>query len=188
MAEMLRIAHIIARTEAEGPGVRTAIWTQGCTIRCPGCCNPELFGATGRREWTVDEVVAEVPADVAGITLLGGEPVEQAEGVTALALAIRARGQTVVLFSGFTREAIERRAPELLGVLDVLVDGPFVAGRPESGANEPRRWIGSQNQGLHFLSDRYGPSDFLGKNTMELRLSGGTVTVNGWPVSRGMGR
>ncbi|HGG57662.1 MAG TPA: 4Fe-4S cluster-binding domain-containing protein, partial [Nannocystis exedens] len=43
----LQIAHIVAITEAEGPGRRFALWVQGCSLHCPGCCNPELFAAAG---------------------------------------------------------------------------------------------------------------------------------------------
>lgn len=179
---MLQVAHIVPRTEAEGPGFRSAIWTQGCAIRCLGCCNPELFGRAGGRIYEVADLLDEVPADVEGITLLGGEPVDQAEGVTALARAAVARGLSVVVFSGYPRAEVNVRAPGLLSATDVLVDGPFDASRPERREPHPRRWIGSANQGLHFLTKRYSRSDFSGANTVELRLVGGRLVVNGWPA------
>ena len=179
---MLRIALVVPSTEAEGPGRRTAIWLQGCTIRCPGCCNPELFSRSGGREHTVAELLGQVPSGVEGVTVLGGEPLDQPEGLTALAAAARASGLTVVVFSGYHREEVERRAPGLLADVDVLVDGPYDASQPESGATRPRRWIGSANQGLHFLTSRYDAHDFHGANTVELRLRAGVVVVNGWPT------
>jgi len=45
--QFVRVARFIARTGAEGPGTRSALWVQGCTIRCPGCFNPHLWGARG---------------------------------------------------------------------------------------------------------------------------------------------
>lgn len=180
---MLSVAHIVPRTEAEGPGTRLAVWVQGCSVRCPGCCNPELFGATGGRSIDVDALATEVEGS-AGVTILGGEPLDQAAAVTALARAVRARGLTVIVFSGYPRAEVEHRAPGLLRAVDVLVDGPFDARQPERAAPQPRRWIGSQNQGLHFLTDRYGPRDFVGANTVELRIAGGVLTVNGWPTPR----
>ena len=49
----LRIAQIVPSTEAEGPGRRFALWFQGCSLRCPGCCNPEMLPFTGGDERTV---------------------------------------------------------------------------------------------------------------------------------------
>ena len=47
-----------------------------------------------------------------------------------------------------------------------------------------RRWLGSENQGRRFLTDRYHPDDprLAGENHVELRLRGGVVTVSGWPT------
>jgi len=182
-SSVLRVAHIVPRTEAEGPGTRLAVWVQGCTIRCPGCCNPELFGREGGREVDVETLATQVQG-TAGITFLGGEPLDQAASVTALAAAVRRRGLSVLVFSGYLRDDVDRRAPDLLRSVDVLVDGPFDPTQPERGAPRPRRWVGSRNQRLHFLTDRYGPTDFQGANTVELRLSGGVLTVNGWPAPR----
>ena len=177
----IRVAHVVDRTEAEGPGVRTAIWTQGCSIRCPGCCNPELFGRRGGDLVAIDVLVARVlAAGTVGITLLGGEPLDQPDAVTALAQAVRAHGLTGVVFSGYGYSEVARRAPDLLDAIDVLVDGPFDASQPESGP-QARRWVGSINQGLHFFGGRYGPADFQGQNTVELRLRPDGVMINGWP-------
>jgi anaerobic ribonucleoside-triphosphate reductase activating protein len=181
---LLRLAQIVERTEAEGPGVRTALWTQGCSIRCAGCCNPEMFSVTGGRAWSIPEVLSRIEAaNAEGVTILGGEPLDQPGSVIAVAEAARALGQSVVVFTGFRRAEVERRAPAVLDVVDVLVDGPFDHTQPEAASFRPRRWIGSRNQGLHFLTTRYGPDDFHGANTVELRLAGGQLTVNGWPAS-----
>ena len=39
----LNIAKIIDVTQVEGPGLRTAIWVQGCLKRCVGCCNGQFL-------------------------------------------------------------------------------------------------------------------------------------------------
>ena len=44
---ILSVAQIVPHTEAEGPGVRFALWFQGCPLRCPGCCNPEMLPFDG---------------------------------------------------------------------------------------------------------------------------------------------
>lgn len=177
----MRVAHRVADTDAEGPGRRFALWVQGCSLRCPGCCNPELFDAAGGEDVSVDALLAEIAstAGIEGISVLGGEPVEQAD-LAALCAGVRALGLTVMLYSGYTRAEIDARRPGLLASVDLLVDGRFDARQPDT-----RRWIGSTNQVLHFLSDAYRPDDprFSAPNTVELRLGPDGLVVNGWPAA-----
>ena len=73
-----------------------------------------------------------------------------------------------------------RDTARLLSACDLLVDGPYL----EAQRSEERWWIGSRNQGLHFLSGFYDPADprFRERNTIELRLDGERLLVNGWPL------
>ena len=76
---MLHVAQIVPCTEAEGPGRRFALWFQGCPLRCPGCCNPEMLPFEGGEALPLAEVVRRLREAAAahgleGITLLGGEP------------------------------------------------------------------------------------------------------------------
>lgn len=184
----LPVAMLVPCTEAEGPGRRTALWVQGCPLRCPGCCNPEMldFGRVeGVTPMTVDAVLSTLrAAPVEGITLLGGEPFAHAGLLHPVAEGARAMGRSVMVFTGYTLEALRASgAPAVIGLLactDLLVDGPYEASR----RSQRRRWIGSDNQRLHFLSDRYDPGDprFIEGNQVELRLRGGVLTVNGWPT------
>src|SRR5438477_6885484 len=95
----VQVAQIIPVTEAEGPGVRFALWFQGCPLRCPGCCNPEMLPFEGGTRTTVAEVLRQLDdakaAGVEGITLLGGEPLAHAAGAVHLARAVRERGLSV---------------------------------------------------------------------------------------------
>jgi anaerobic ribonucleoside-triphosphate reductase activating protein len=186
-ADVLRVAQVIPDTEAEGPGRRFAVWVQGCPLRCPGCCNPEMLPVTGGAPRDVDDLAREASGSpgIEGITLLGGEPFAQAAACARLARRARASGLSVMVFSGFTLAELEGKSAEpgvtaLLGATDLLVDGRYLAGEPESS----RRWIGSQNQVMHFLTDRYAPQDprFRAKNTVEIRLRARELTVNGWPA------
>src|SRR4051812_37093158 len=157
---ILRVAQIVSCTEAEGPGKRFALWFQGCPLRCPGCCNPEMLPFEGGTRMSVASVLAQYERaardhGVEGITLLGGEPLAHAAGGSVLAREIRARGGSVMVFSGFTLEEARDKADpamdELIGLTDILVDGPYVREMPD----EERRWIGSTNQRIHFLTARY---------------------------------
>src|SRR4051812_13279208 len=97
---VLSIAQIVPVTEAEGPGVRFAVWFQGCPLRCPGCCNPEMLPFEGGTPTPLADVLRQLDAaratGVEGITLLGGEPTSHAAGAAALAREARARGLSVM--------------------------------------------------------------------------------------------
>jgi anaerobic ribonucleoside-triphosphate reductase activating protein len=142
----------------------------------------------------VAAVLAEVEAardvhHIEGITLLGGEPLAHAAGAAVLARGTRALGLTVMVFSGYTleqaRDLPDPAAADLLAHTDILVDGPYVRERPDTS----RRWVGSTNQRIHFLTDRYRADDpcWREPNTLELRLRGGELTVNGFPAPAAVG-
>jgi anaerobic ribonucleoside-triphosphate reductase activating protein len=142
----------------------------------------------------LDEVVGQIRAaavdqGVEGITLLGGEPVAHAAGAAALARETRGLGLSVMVFSGYMlaeiRQTPDPAVQELLAHTDVLVDGPYIRELPETR----RRWIGSSNQQVHFLSERYSPDDprWLLPNTLEIRLSGTELSVNGFPAPGAVG-
>src|SRR5678815_3097266 len=87
---VLRVATFVDDTEAEGPGRRFALWVQGCAIRCAGCCNPEMFAHERGTPMTIADVLARLAAapGVDGVTLLGGEPFEQAGELAELARTV----------------------------------------------------------------------------------------------------
>jgi anaerobic ribonucleoside-triphosphate reductase activating protein len=186
---MLRVATIVDDTYAEGPGRRWALWVQGCSIRCPGCCNPEMFDQRSGRPVGLDELSAQIAAARArgleGVTFLGGEPFEQAAELAVLARHARQLGMTVMVFSGYTLGQLQARgdASELLALTDLLVDGPYDRTQPEPRPPLGRRWIGSANQVMHFLTAAYAADDprMREANTIEIRMSNGTLQINGWP-------
>jgi anaerobic ribonucleoside-triphosphate reductase activating protein len=89
-----------------------------------------------------------------------------------------------MVFSGYTLDELRAMdAPgvaELLAHTDLLVDGRYEA----SQRTTTRRWVGSDNQVMHFLTDRYTPLDprFHEGNHLEIRLRHGEITLNGWPA------
>jgi anaerobic ribonucleoside-triphosphate reductase activating protein len=188
---MLRVATIVDDTTAEGPGRRWAMWVQGCSIRCAECCNPEMFDARRGQAIELDALRARVTEaqarGVIGVTFLGGEPFEQAAGLAELARHARSQEMTVMVFSGYTLAEIEARpdAAELLALTDLLVDGRYDRTRPEPSPPSGRRWIGSANQVMHYLTSAYAPDDprMREPNTIEIRLSKAGLLVNGWPTA-----
>jgi len=188
------IAHWVDCTEAEGPGKRLAIWFQGCPMRCSGCCNPEMLSFDGGRQVSIDELAANIASahekyEIEGITLLGGEPLAHAAASAALAGQAQSRGLSVMVFSGYTIEEA-RALPDpavarLLAQTDILVDGRYEKDLPDA----KRRWIGSTNQRIHFLTNRYSADDscWQKKNTIEIRLVGSELSVNGFPAPGAVG-
>jgi anaerobic ribonucleoside-triphosphate reductase activating protein len=161
---------------------------QGCPIRCAGCCNPEMFPAEGGTLVAPAELAARAASmeGIEGISLLGGEPFAQAADCAQFARLVREAGLSVMVFTGYTlaeldarRERQEEGVSDLLAACDLLVDGRFEREQLDSG----RRWVGSRNQVVHFLSARYSPKDprFALPNSAELRLMGGALVMNGWP-------
>jgi anaerobic ribonucleoside-triphosphate reductase activating protein len=187
---LLSVAQIVPVTEAEGPGRRFALWFQGCPLRCPGCCNPEMLPFAGGIPMAFAEVFAllrdsHTEHQLEGVTLLGGEPFAHAEIAVAFADEAHRLGLSVMVFSGYVLEDLQANPDEyvqaLLERIDILVDGPYIREQPE----RKRRWIGSANQRVHYLSNRCSTDDprWLLPNTVEIRLCDGVVTVNGFPVS-----
>ena len=190
-----RVAQVVPATEAEGPGVRYAVWFQGCPLRCPGCCNPEFLPFSGGVATPVGDLVARLNAqlavtpDLEGVSLLGGEPFVHAAAGAVLAAEARRLGLSVMVYSGYTLEALRAKGDaavdQLLGLTDLLVDGPYLREQPDAA----RRWVGSTNQRLHFLTGRYDPADpcWARRNTLEIRVSGNEVIVNGFPALGAVG-
>jgi anaerobic ribonucleoside-triphosphate reductase activating protein len=191
--QSMQIAQVAPCTEAEGPGKRFAIWFQGCPLRCPGCCNPEFLPFRGGQSIAVREMAERIALSreengIEGVTFLGGEPFAHAGPAAVLARLIRDQGFSVMIFSGYTIEQLQSRpepeVAELIALTDILVDGPYDRDRPDF----ERRWIGSTNQRIHFLSDRYSfDGEWRKKNTLEIRVKGSEISVNGFPAKDAVG-
>ncbi len=190
-----RISQTVSCTEAEGPGNRYALWFQGCPLRCPSCCNPEYLSFQGGVLRSVSEILQEIleinsanklteKLTIEGITLLGGEPFAHSQFAAHLAREVQQHQLSVMVFTGYTRQQLEEQKDFWVDLLlthtDILVDGPYLRDYPDT----QRRWIGSTNQQIHFLTDRYAPDDpcWQKRNTLEIRLSAeGQLVVNGFP-------
>jgi anaerobic ribonucleoside-triphosphate reductase activating protein len=194
MAE-LQVAAQLAGTRAEGPGWRYAVWVQGCPLRCDGCCNAamqEFSGGTAHDTAALAATIAATPG-IEGLTLVGGEPFAQAAAGADLAERVRAAGLTVVVFSGYTLAELRGQvndAERLLAATDLLIDGPYLAAQ----ASHHRCWIGSDNQQVHFLSDRYhqlrdawpsGSSLLLRVQVDGCTASGDPALVGAWKQRHG---
>ena len=173
---ILHVHAVEPRSRANGPGARFVVWLQGCTLGCPGCFNPATH-AQGGRSVTVEALLAQIPDDVEGISLSGGEPLQQAAGAAALLGAARARGLSTLVFSGYTLAEIEQLpgGPAVLAATDVLIDGRYVASERLA-----RGLRGSANQRIHVLTPRYALADVEATPVAEIRIGPtGEVVLTG---------
>lgn len=188
MAKYLNLAAVRLCTESEGPGKRFALWVQGCKQRCPDCCNQKM------QEFTQAHVVelsdftkliekAKKVYKIEGVSFIGGEPLLQAEGLSFLAQWCKENKLSVLVFTGFLYEALLKSpdpfVQKLLANTDILVDGLYDKTQPDS----ERDWVGSKNQKVLFLSDRYkkGIEYEKREHSMEILISEKEILSNGWP-------
>ncbi len=173
----MRIHATELRSRANGPGARFVVWLQGCTLGCPGCFNPTTHDAHGGVERSIEDIAAELPDDVEGLTLSGGEPLQQADAAVALLELARARGLSTLAFSGYSIDEIRAlpRGPDVLAQLDVLIDGRYVAGeRLATGLR------GSANQRIQLLTARYTLAEVEATPVAEIRIArDGQVVLTG---------
>lgn len=179
----LTLSRIAESTTVLGPGVRAVVWVQGCPLRCTGCLAPEGLPFEGGETWPVAALADRLnalPAEVTGVTFSGGEPMAQPAALAALVDRLRAsRDWSVMSYSGFTLEALRHGDParrDLLDRLDILVDGPYLPDR--HGA---LLWRGSDNQRVHYLTDRHTPPAQDRSAGLQFDVQDGTVHWSGVP-------
>lgn len=140
----IRLHGLSADSIVDGPGLRLAVFVQGCDRKCPGCHNPESQPWDGGTAWEVSDVIEKITPLTRGVTLSGGEPFEKVAGCYEIAKAAHDRGLDVWAYSGYTFEEICENPWKmvLLRQVDVLVDGPFV----KELQSYALKWKGSSNQ------------------------------------------
>lgn len=180
----LQINKIIPETKAEGPGTRYCIYTQGCDIRCDGCANESMWDSSGGQAIPVQEIKQDICRHrykITGITILGGEPTNQARAVSEIVQYASDNGLTIILFSGHSYDVLRSRADpyiqKILANCDLLIDGPFVKNQTDFS----RPLIGSSNQRYIFLSEKIKVEDITRyKNSFEIRITPrGDIQANG---------
>ena len=130
----MRITQIRKTDVANGTGIRVTIFVAGCTHRCAGCFNREYFSFEAGElvtEEVMDQIISLSQKDyIEGLSVLGGEPLQQVFDKTLVTLLKRFKqevGKSVWLYTGYTyEEAIQRQERlDILSYCDVLVDGKF---------------------------------------------------------------
>ena len=133
MKDTIRIAGVIRESIVDGPGLRFAVFTQGCAHHCPECHNPETWDFNGGYDCEIEKIIKVMDENplLDGITLSGGDPLFQPEASYSLASKVKEKGLNVVVFTGYTYEELmelQSKDPwveKLLGVTDILIDGRY---------------------------------------------------------------
>ena len=196
----------IESSRVNGPGNRAVIWTQGCrNMNCPGCWNPETHAFDTSKDVSVEQLVNWVLSipDIEGVTFSGGEPFQQTEELFRFCDLLKRREPvcSIGAYSGYSirelREGqIDRRTRNgqwrvwaskwaihrILSSMDFIVAGRF----NQKMACDDKPLCGSRNQQVHFLTNRYSPTD-LEPNMAEMLVdpTTGLVQMTGFPSSLG---
>ena len=115
----------------DGLGIRTVLWTQGCSHNCPNCHNPGTHDFSGGELVELEDVIDAI-YDLEGqdgVTFSGGDPMFQAKQCAVLAKVVHELGMNVWAYTGFTYEQLINHGNpdilEFLSEIDVLIDGKF---------------------------------------------------------------
>ena len=151
------VARILYPVEVLGPGKRIGLWLSGCSRKCAGCSNPELWEQKKEQLISVERlssllhrIALNRPVD--GMTITGGEPMDQAAELSQLLPLLSDLTDDILLYSGYTLEELhERKEPNtdsVLQHLSVLIDGDY-----REALNDGAPLRGSSNQQIHIFRE-----------------------------------
>ena len=180
--DSLNIHSILPLSFANGPGRRMVIWLQGCSLGCTGCFNPGTHSTAPRHLMKINDIYDRICSNanaIEGITISGGEPFQQAEGLLKLLQRVRSEtALSILVFSGYTMPQIRDLRPgeEILDTIDVLIAGPYIDQLRLTG-----NLRSSSNQKTHLLTARYNPSHMEEIPEAELQIdANGNVHITGF--------
>ncbi|WP_157248221.1 4Fe-4S single cluster domain-containing protein [Nonomuraea typhae] len=166
MTTTLRVNRVHSPVTTLGYGRRLGIWTQGCPLACPGCMSRDTWDPAAGAEVPVDRLAAlwreAVRGGADGLTISGGEPLTQPEGLAALLTAAHeirsgtARELDLLVFTGYEESELDDAQRAAVRHADVLITGRYEAGRPTGLI-----WRGSAGQHMLLRTElaerRYQP-------------------------------
>jgi anaerobic ribonucleoside-triphosphate reductase activating protein len=179
----MNLAHIEEKSYIYGPGSRFVIWTQGCSLHCEGCWNVEMWSFEKNLRISNKALFARIlciqkTENIEGITILGGEPLDQYDEALSLVKMCKSATLSTVLFSGYEYDEIIQSKSEILRLIDILICGRY----EKEKRTVFHQWIGSTNQQILFLSDVYKDYQLRNANYVEIDIEAdGSQTVLGFP-------
>ena len=196
---LLSVHSKIDSSTVNGPGRRAVIWVQGCSLACPGCWNPDTHSTRGGRAFEITEILGWIrrlwcDSAISGLTVSGGEPLEQAAALEILVTALRRDipALSVGLFSGYTERELAtgrfksedlsaarrtRSWQNIRACLDFAVFGRF-----NKRLLSSLPLVSSGNQKLVLVSSRYSLEDFEEQGVEITINADGLTQITGFPV------
>ena len=141
---------VVENEHLYGPGKRLLLFTQGCSLRCKGCTNQHLWEFGKGKDVTTTEILNQLD-DLEGITLHGGEPLDQAKAINKLIKEIKLRNKTVVLFTGYTYKELDSIQRQAWLCSDIVISGRY----EEKKRNIYLQFRGSTNQKVFTHKGKY---------------------------------
>ena len=181
--DFFNLAHIESDSLIYGPGKRLVIWFQGCALACQGCWNKSMWSFKENQLIHREQLLAQILAtpQIRGVTLLGGEPLHQADNIWWLLAQIKQRSNlTTFLFTGFEMAELEALGftERVENLCDIIVVGRY----DEKFRNINQQWIGSDNQQVIFPKYSKEPNNRTELNQVELIIDDyGGITTLGFP-------
>lgn len=160
-----------------GPGKRTVIWFQGCTLGCKGCWNTQFQSQEPNQLIDREDLLEMIVNHGNDVTFLGGEPLQQSDNLSWLVHRLNDLGIGMMLYTGYEMDEIRQNKEwsEICDKADILIPGRFV----ESLRDTNLRWRGSSNQKILF---RQNPTKVEEMNEVEIVISpDGSVACMGYP-------
>lgn len=176
----MNVAYIEEQSYIYGPGCRFVIWVQGCSLHCKGCWNSDMWSFEKKTDYSTAELVKKISSeDVEGVTILGGEPLDQLSDVYNLCSKCQQLGLSTMVFTGYELSEINNTDKSIIkNVSDILIVGRY----DESLRTIDNQWIGSTNQQILFLTERYADYEIQDANYMEIDIDeNGKYTILGFP-------
>lgn len=165
----MNVAKIVHDSRIYGPGARTVIWFQGCSIKCEGCINPNLIPFIIRKEYGINELIEEVKETE--VTLLGGEPLDQLE-ILDFMLELKKKNIQIVLFTGYEWKDLTGHQQSVISeTCQFAILGPF----DKNQVNPSLYLRGSENQEIRIfdknivLNEEVESYEIVIDNSIEIR-------------------
>lgn len=180
MNDVIRLGDTLSSSQIYGPGNRFVIWVQGCSLECPGCWNKEFWTTESGYELEISKLISIISStnEIEGITILGGEPLEQPEATLILIQSVKRIGLTVMLYTGYEEDEMTDLQLECVYASDIVIMGRYVA----SMRDTTLRWRGSSNQEIKILSEAYKDIEIEEKEEVEITIdTNGAISMAGYP-------
>lgn len=135
-----------------GPGKRLLIYLKGCSIHCKGCINPHLWSFEGGTKVSEKDILTTLEEnDADGITLHGGEPLDQADFLFDIVSSVKKARKTIILFTGYKKKELNKTQIKIWNLSDIVVSGRFLLQK----RNVFLQFRGSTNQRVYTHKGKY---------------------------------